>query len=101
LFDIGGRIRELRLEYGISAKEIAISLSVTPSFISSIEKGNTKCSIENLELICNVIGIALAEFFSVGTPALEPDLKRLLDTAKTLTTDQRQALQLFLDRMKN
>ncbi|WP_425060205.1 hypothetical protein SCACP_08740 [Sporomusa carbonis] len=101
MFDIGSRIRELRAERGISAKEIAISLNVTPSFISGIEKGNNKCSLENLERICNVLGITISDFFAQGKPDLEPDLQRLLDAAKRLTPDEREYLTKFIEARKD
>lgn len=64
MYDIGRRIRELRKEKNISAKEVSIALGVSSAFISGIESGKNKCSIENLKRICDVMGIDLAEFFS-------------------------------------
>lgn len=99
LFDIGGRIRRLRTERGISAKEVAISLGVSPSFISGIEKNTNKCSLENLERICAVLGVTLGEFFADPPQALDPDLIHLLETAKKLTPEQRESVQKLLETM--
>lgn len=99
LFDVGGRIRKLRTERGISAKEVAISLGVSASFISGIEKNNDKCSLENLERICQVLGVPLAEFFAEPTNDLDPELLRLLETAKKLTPEQRESVRKMLETM--
>ncbi len=99
LFDVGGRIRKLRKERGISAKEIAISLGVSASFISGIERNTDKCSLENLERICQVLGVTLAGFFAEPPEELGPELMRLLETARKLTPEQREHLQKLLETM--
>ncbi len=99
LFDVGGRIRKLRKERGISAKEVAISLGVSASFISGIENNTDKCSLENLERICRVLGVTLAGFFAEPSEDLAPELMRLLETAKKLSPEQREAVRKMLETM--
>lgn len=99
LIDIGCRIRELRKEQGISAKEIAISLGVSPSFISGIENGINKCSLENLDKICTTLGITLAEFFTdtqVSEPE-PPEVKQIYSKVKKLPLDKLKVLNAVLD----
>ncbi|MFZ5642509.1 MAG: helix-turn-helix domain-containing protein [Bacillota bacterium] len=100
LINIGSRIRELRKEQGISAKEIAVSLGVTPSFISGIEKGTTKCSLDNLDKICVVLGVSLAEFFSEESDHFSPEINRVIEKVKRLSTRQLKILEATLDEWK-
>lgn len=94
MIDVGERIRKLRKERGISAKEIAVSLGVSPSFIPGIDKGKYKCSLESLDKICTVLGITLHDFFEPDKQATElpPDIRRLVDLANRLTPKQREIL---------
>lgn len=100
LINIGNRIRELRKERGISAKEIAVTLGVSSSFISGIEKGTNKCSLENLDKICTVLGVSLAEFFADRNPELSPELLQVLEKTKKLSPRQLQVLSTVLDEWK-
>ncbi|HMM20728.1 MAG TPA: helix-turn-helix transcriptional regulator [Selenomonadales bacterium] len=97
LIDVGSRIRRLRLERGISAKEVAISLGVSPSFISGIEKNTNKCSLENLDRICTVLGVTLGDFFAEDREELSPELHRLLASAQKLTPEQLESVQRLLE----
>ncbi len=49
--EIGDRIKARRLEMGISGRELARRTGLSASFISQIERGKTKISIESLRLI--------------------------------------------------
>jgi transcriptional regulator with XRE-family HTH domain len=114
LIDIGTRIRDLRKERGISAKVIAVSLGVSPSFISGIEKGTNKCSLENLDKICAVLGITMGDFFSDQAPGLppedigqcfapnqapeiSPDVLKIMEKIMHLSTRQLKVLDSVLD----
>lgn len=97
LIDIGSRVRYLRKKKGISAKEIAVSLRVSPSFISGIEKGVNKCSLENLDKICVVLDISLADFFSDKAPELPPEVRQVCKKLQKLTPEKLKILESVLD----
>lgn len=48
------RLKRLRIEAGLSQKEIANLLQVSPSIISSYETGERTPSLENLLMLSNV-----------------------------------------------
>ena len=101
LIDIGFRIRKLRKERGVSAKEIAISLAVSPSFISGIEKGTNKCSLENLDKICQTLNISISDFFA-DTQEPEQELlplevRQIFEKVKNLHPDKLKVLNAVLD----
>ena len=108
LINIGNRIREFRKERGISAKEIAISLGVSSSFISGIEKGTNKCSLETLDKICTILGVSLAEFFADKALAhptekqvlLTPEVRQVIEKVKKLSPRQIKILNAVLNEWK-
>lgn len=60
---VGRRIRELRLEKGISQEKFALSIGMDRTYFASVESGKRNISIINLEKIANGLGVALDELF--------------------------------------
>ncbi len=63
LSDIGYKIRELRLENGLTQEELANRCELTKGFISQIENNLTSPSIKTLGDILEVLGTSFPEFF--------------------------------------
>jgi len=83
MIDIGNRIREIRTSKKITVSKLAQEVGVAQSFISSIEGGSKKCSLENLDKICHVLGITLYDFFAPsGETMLSPDPWTILNAAQ-------------------
>ncbi len=61
---VGKRIRQLRLQVGLSQEALANLCELDRTYITSVEKGNRNISIVNLEKIANALHISLCEFFS-------------------------------------
>ncbi len=61
---IGGKIKQLRLENGLTQEELADRSELTKGFISQLERDLTSPSIATLQDILEVLGTNLAEFFS-------------------------------------
>lgn len=59
---LGERIREKRLEIGLSIKELSEYTGLTPGFISQVERGLAEPSISSLRNIANALGIAVFYF---------------------------------------
>ncbi len=60
-FDIGTRIKELRTKIGMSQKELADRVDLTPSFISQLENNQISPSLNSFMQICNALGVSLAK----------------------------------------
>lgn len=56
-FDIGTKIKELRTKIGMSQKELADKVDLTPSFISQLENNQINPSLNSFIQICNVLGV--------------------------------------------
>lgn len=61
---IGEKIKSVRLEKGITAKELAEKAEVTPGYISQIERNLISPSLSVLMRIAEVIDIPLVSLFS-------------------------------------
>jgi transcriptional regulator with XRE-family HTH domain len=64
---VGERIRQLRLDLGMSARTLASNTGFSPSLISQVEHGLVTPSIGSLERIALALGVSLGKFFA------EPD----------------------------
>lgn len=67
LDDIGLKIKELRLENGLTQEELANRCELTKGFISQIENNLTSPSIHTLDNILEVLGSSLGDFFADDT----------------------------------
>jgi transcriptional regulator with XRE-family HTH domain len=63
LGDIGARLREERERHGISQRELARRLGVSPSLISQIESGQSRPSVSTLYAIVTELGASLEHVF--------------------------------------
>ena len=77
------RITQLRMQKGISARDMSLSLGQNESYINKIENKKALPSLQGLFYICEHLGITPQEFFDQGSqcPAqlsvLIEDLKKL------------------------
>jgi transcriptional regulator with XRE-family HTH domain len=55
--DIGPRIKEMRTRIGMSQKELADRVDLTPSFISQLESNQISPSLSSFMQICDALGI--------------------------------------------
>ncbi|WP_049784351.1 helix-turn-helix domain-containing protein [Alicyclobacillus acidocaldarius] len=100
MFDVGARLRSLRMAAGLTTKQLAEAVGVHQSFISQVENNASGIKLQTLESICDFLGISLAEFFSDHSPnELPTDLLQLMRAASNLTVDQRVQLTKFLESL--
>ncbi len=71
LRDQGFRIRERRVERGLTQEQLGEQCDLHRTFIGSVERGERNLSILNLRLIARVLRVPLAELFS---DSRRPDL---------------------------
>jgi transcriptional regulator with XRE-family HTH domain len=62
--DVGERLRERRLEMGMSLRELARRLSVSPSLISQIELGKVTPSVATLYAMTTALNLSLDSLFA-------------------------------------
>ncbi len=62
--EIGKKIKDLRIHYGLTQEELADRAELSKGFISQIEHDNTSPSIATLVDILQCLGTTLEEFFA-------------------------------------
>lgn len=66
--DIGKRMKELRIQYGLTQQELADRSELTKGFISQLERNQNTPSIGTLLDIIQCLGTTPAEFFADESP---------------------------------
>lgn len=67
--EIGPRLRSERESRGLSQRELARRLGLSPSLISQIEKGQSRPSVSTLYAMVNELGLSLDELLLHGSSA--------------------------------
>ena len=74
----GQKLKKARLSLGLTQEKIAEYLSLAPRYISDIERGKTKGSIDTLIKLCNIYNITpndlLSEYIYFEIPQNNLDL---------------------------
>lgn len=68
---LGRRIRELRKAHGLTQQQVADRIDCVESFVSHIENGKTKPSLETLLRLGQLFQVSLDSFF-LDSPSLLP-----------------------------
>ncbi len=89
------RLTELRLQKGVSARDMSLSLGQSPGYINNIENGVNLPSMTTFFFICDYLGITPMEFFDTGSHN-PTKVNELLNHAKKLNDLQLDALNLLL-----
>ncbi|MDN3522124.1 cupin domain-containing protein [Halomonas ramblicola] len=80
-FDVGGRLRQLRLARGLSQRELAKRAGVTNSTISLVEQNSVSPSVSSLKKILDALPVSISAFFAGD----EPSPPRVFYRAEELT----------------
>lgn len=69
--DLGARIREVRRQRGLKAKDVAALAQITPSLLSQVENGLSNPSINTLRAIARALDVPIVTFFEDSTRSPE------------------------------
>lgn len=95
------RLTELRMNKGVSARDMSLSLGQSPGYINNIENGINLPSMSVFFYICDYFGITPKEFFDSDNN--NPVKVRELDTAaKHLSSEELEhIIAVINDLIKN
>ena len=95
---VHNRIAELRIQKGVSARDMSLSLGQSESYINKIENKRTLPSLSGLIYICDYLGVTPKEFFD--TELLEPrQMQEISFLAKQLTSEQTELILRLMNEM--
>lgn len=91
------RLTELRIQKGVSARDMSLSLGQSESYINKIENRRTLPSFTGFIYICEYFGLTPQEFFNDSSAAPQRT-KELLAALEKLTPSQTEhILQVVKD----
>ena len=64
MFDLGARIKALRMKNGLTLEELGSRTELTKGFLSQLERNLTTPSLATLEDIVEVLGVTMSGFFA-------------------------------------
>ena len=80
---LADRLAELRMQKGVSARDMSLSLGQANNYINTIENKKSLPSMQSFFYICEFLNITPQEFFDEGNSNPEM-LKEFIDEAKKL-----------------
>ena len=95
---LGDRIIQLREARDWTTNRLANQCGLSQSFLRSVELGEKSISVDNLEILCQALGIDLKTFFDPPKEQ-DTDVDRLVHQIKLMTLEQRIALSAFLSTL--
>ena len=61
---VGQRIKELRLEIGLSQEALGTKAEVDRTYVTDVENGRRNISVELLEKLIKALEVSFSEFFN-------------------------------------
>lgn len=68
-FDVGARLKQLRLTRGLSQRELAKRAGVTNSTVSLVEQNHVSPSVSSLKKILDALPVSISAFFAGDEPS--------------------------------
>ena len=94
------RLVALRMNKGVSARDMSLSLGQSPSYITNIENGINLPSMTVFFYICEYFEITPQEFFE--TESVNPKrLQELIQAEKKLTNEQIDIILALIKQFKH
>lgn len=91
------RLTELRIQKGVSARDMSLSLGQSESYINKIENRHTLPSLTGFLYICEYFGITPQDFFNIDATAPQKS-REILHELEKLTPEQADhVLQIVRD----
>lgn len=94
---IGQRITELRLQKGVSSRDMSLSLGQSASYINKIENKRALPSLRGFFYICEYLNVSPYEFFNTQSPAPQKSRELLAALEKLSPKQTEHILQLVRD----
>ena len=88
--DIGHKIKQLRVQNGLTLEELASRSELTKGFLSQLERNLTSPSISTLEDILEALGSSLSDFF------MEEKNEQVVFQKKDFFVDEREECTICL-----
>ena len=85
--DFCKRLVQLRMNKGVSARDMSLSIGQNPNYINGIESGDNYPSMATFFYICDYFGITPKEFFDIDSTN-PTRANELMEIIKSLPNEQ-------------
>ena len=92
---VSERIAKLRINKGVSARDMSLSIGQNVNYINQIENNKTEPSLTGLYYICDYFGITPNEFFDVKNQH-PTQIQDIVEDMKLLSKEELYHLSAFL-----
>ena len=90
------RLTQLRMQKGVSARDMSLSIGQNTGYINSIENGKNFPTMKNFFYICEYLHITPKEFFEDGSADPE-SIRKMVENLKRLDGEQVDALSKIVE----
>lgn len=73
-FNVGGRIRELRIQRGLSQEQLALASGITTTYLGLLERNRKNPTVKIIEQLCEAMHISLLDFFNPAVQDKSSDI---------------------------
>ena len=89
------RLAELRIQKGVSARDMSLSLGKNPGYIRAIESGSAFPAMSSFFYICEYLNVTPQEFFDFNEDHAD-GINALVNQLDKLDEEQIQTLTAFI-----
>ena len=90
------RLTQFRMQKGVSARDMSLSIGQNTGYINSIESGKNFPTMKNFFYICEYLHITPKEFFEDGSADPET-IRKMVENLKRLDGEQVDALSKIVE----
>lgn len=94
------RLAELRIQKGVSARDMSLSLGQSESYINKIENKRTLPSLTGFIYICEFFDITPQDFFNINASTPQKNKEIMEEIEKLTPTQAEHILQVIKDLNK-
>lgn len=95
MFDVGARIKELRMAQSLSTNKLSNLAGLSQSYVRKLEKGECRPTIETVELLCHALEVTFEDFVNYKDLSLYQ--LRAIKIIRELNDDQLEGFCKLMD----
>ena len=97
MINLGNKIRELRVNKGLTQEQLATALNLSPQAISKWETGGGYPDVATLPVLAGYFGVSLDAMFEYDPEEIEEKIQKVLYSSRGGLFGSDQSIQILLD----
>lgn len=92
------RLYQLRIQKGVSARDMSLSLGQNPGYINGIENGNNMPSMKMFFYICEYLNVTPNEFFDISVEKPKK-ITNIISNLRKLSSEQIDNIDFLINEL--